>query len=267
MNGVTMNADAVDLSSLWAADAGYLALIAIELGKPKDAKRFRDEQREMNRRINEELWDQETGMYCSRLWDKGAFLTRLTPMNFYPLLCGAPDKTRAAQVLQLLYREDKFWGRWGIPTVSRDDPEWAAHRGIRGHVWPPANYLVWQGLRQYADAARCGEFACKSVELFMRSWTKSVLCAESYRSDTGEPANRACCTWGALLPLIGIEALADADAKTKPVACASISGIQDITLHHIPIGGIPYKVVARGTAVSFERENLPDFKWKEKLAH
>ena len=43
MRGPNMMADAVDLSSLWSADAEYLALIADALGKKADAERFRAE--------------------------------------------------------------------------------------------------------------------------------------------------------------------------------------------------------------------------------
>jgi putative isomerase len=40
LSGTTMNADAVDLNSLWSMDAEYLAKIAAALGKAEDARRF-----------------------------------------------------------------------------------------------------------------------------------------------------------------------------------------------------------------------------------
>jgi hypothetical protein len=36
------------------------------------------------------------------------WLTRVTPMNLYPLIAGVPDAERAQRVLAWLYREDKF---------------------------------------------------------------------------------------------------------------------------------------------------------------
>lgn len=69
MDGSTMNADAVDLSSLWSMDAEYLARIAKALGEAEDAKRFENEHAEMNKRINERLWNPDLGIYCSRFWE------------------------------------------------------------------------------------------------------------------------------------------------------------------------------------------------------
>jgi putative isomerase len=254
MVGSTMNADAVDLSALWSADAEYLALIAGAIGKKADAKRFREEHKRTNRLINDLLWNEELGVYCTRLWDDtgkpGSFLTRLTPMNFYPLLCGAPDPSRAERMLQLLYREDKFWGRWPLPTVAYDDPVWPNQHYWRGHVWPPANYLVWQGLKRYADPEHRGEFVRKNVELFMRSWNEQHICAENYRSDNGAGANHPHYTWGALLLLPGVEALVDIAPDLKPVPLDQTGITENLVLRNIPFGGLPYTIEARNGKVT-----------------
>ena len=390
--GQTMNADAVDLSSLWAMDAEYLSFIAAALGKNEDADRFRREREEMNKRINDRLWNESLGIYCSRLWDipaeeapalpanagfRGGFegvfyrdwlfrteaarrradrldfdwgdagpmegiggdrwaarwsgtfsppepgsyrfavqadegarlfvdgklvldswtrttgdrrtadidcgdgkprpvvleyfedkgraslrfvvhrlmpgkpgsdwLTRLTPMNFYPLICGAPDADRAKRVLDWMYRKDKFWGAWILPTVPYDDPVWSQQTYWRGHIWPPANYLLWQGMRRYADASRQAEFARKSVDLFMRNWTTSRLCCENYRSSDGACGDDPHYTWGALLCLIGVEALADVGPDFKPVPRRDL-GLEDIVMRRVPFGGGLYRIeIGRGT--------------------
>ena len=115
MVGKTMNAYAVDLNSRWAMDAEYLALIADEIGKKDDAAKFRDQLIKMNQRINATLWNENLGIYCSRLWGDdgkpGDFLTHLTPMNFYPLICGAPDAARAERMLKTLSDPALFWGQ------------------------------------------------------------------------------------------------------------------------------------------------------------
>lgn len=108
-----MTADAVDLNSLWSLDAETLSKMAAVLNRPEDARRLRAEHLEMNRLINETLWNEELGLYCTRLWSvngkPGKFLTRITPMNFYPLICGAPDAKRAARVMETLTNPRKFW--------------------------------------------------------------------------------------------------------------------------------------------------------------
>lgn len=67
--GNTMNADAVDLSSMWSIEAEFLARISKALGKGQDAQKFESERDAVNKRINDRLWNKEMGIYCSRFWD------------------------------------------------------------------------------------------------------------------------------------------------------------------------------------------------------
>ncbi len=400
MVGTTMNADAVDLSSLWSMDAEFLAKIASALGKAEDAKRFERERAEMNGRINDRLWNEELGIYCSRFWDvpaaegpaldpKGLFvggleailygdrdlsrevlrrrdatldfnwgegtaaeglpanqwsgrwsgriqvprtgdyrlrtkaddgvrvwldgrlviddwlahweeprhadvrleagktyplvveyfdgdrmaslhltvheiaagrsggdwLTRITPMNFYPLICGAPDAPRAERVLGWIFREDKFWGRFLLPTLAYDDPAWPQQTYWRGHVWPSCNYIVWQGLLRYADAAHRTVYARRSVDLFMRNWIEKRQCCENYKSSDGTCGDHPHYTWGTLLCLIGAEALVDIGPDFKPVP-RDVAGLTEkITMRRVPFGGKLYRIDAADGVVAVVAEN------------
>jgi putative isomerase len=247
MVGTQMSADAVDLNALWSLDAMYLGKIAAALGKPEEANRHRTEHLAMNQRINERLWNEELGIYCSRNWEdtpdgKPSFLTRITPMNFYPLACGAAGGERASRLLDCLYREDKFWGEWLLPTLPYDDPQWSKQHYWKGHVWPPPNYIVWEGIRQYATPDRRAEFAARSVKLFMNGWNASRACSENYRSDTGAPACHPHYTWGALLPLIGVEAICDVDSDLNPCPHPGHGITETITLRNVPFGGRLYRI-------------------------
>ena len=397
--GTTMNADAVDLSSLWSMDAEYLARIAGAIGQAADAARFTREHEAMNRRINERLWNESLGIYCSRLWNvpdaegpaleparvfprgfdvvffrdpgfvneaarghdvrvdlepgQGGFpgglpadrwsvrwtgsltvpssgryrlridkadrarlivnghvvdnwqfgddtkavdvtldaaqaipivleytrfpsddpaavqltvhslapghagddwLTRLTPMNFYPLLAGVPDAKRGERVLDWLYREDKFWLPWLVPTVAKDDPVWPKQSYWHGHVWPPANYLVWLGVQRYADPAHRAEFARRSVRLFMRNWQDARLNCENYRSTDGGCGNDPHYTWGTLLPMIGVEALVSAGPDFRPVPAPGAAFSERLVLRRIPFGGRLYRIETAGGVVTVREE-------------
>lgn len=382
MKGNTMNCYAVDLCSMWSMDAHYLALIADALHKAGDAARFRQDETDMNRRINEKLWNAKLGIYCSRFWDDaetlnpvapsafgsgfdgeyfsdetlktsaakhhddkldfnwkdqppiaplktgknwsarwkttftppspghyqfhvtaddgvrvivngktviddwsvhvprektadvtytdvkpipivieyyqheggaeihfsvsyfkpthGAFLTRLTPMNFYPLSAGAADPQRARRVLAVLTDPKKFWGTYMLPTASRDDPDYHFQQYWRGDVWGPANYLVWPGIRRYATAHQATEFADHGRDLFMKNWLADGICSENFSSITGEHGGDAHYTWGALLNLIALENILDVDDSGQIL----LNGVQTkkISLHNIPILGRRYDV-------------------------
>jgi hypothetical protein len=253
MVGSTMNAYAVDLNSLWAMDAHYLALIANAIGQPNDAVKYQQEQKEMNQRINDKLWNESLGIYCSRMWDgddgkPGAFLTRLTPMNFYPLICGAPDTARAARVLAVMTDPKQFWGDWILPTVSRTDPVFPQQGYWHGTVWAPVNYLVFQGVKKYAPPPLRAEYAEKSVKLFMQNWQSKGICSENYLSTTGEPHSDPHYTWGALLCLIGFESIVDFDDSGRVRTGAGIN--QDVTLDNIPWGGRLHQVTVQNEKIS-----------------
>jgi glycogen debranching enzyme len=382
MVGSHMNADAVDLSSMWSMDCEYLAKIAGALGFKSDASNFRLEQKEMNQRINDLLWNDSLGLYCSRLWqaekldpvspaafgngfegvffsdenllhpvaretdgainfdwkqaspaegvpamhwsarwkatltppesgtyrfttraddgvrlyvdgqrviddwmvqvstertadvqlvmghpvpviveyyqheggaslslsvaivrassEKPAFLTRITPMNFYPLIAGVPDQARAKRVMERLTDPQEFWGTWVLPTLSYGDPDYHQQEYWRGDIWGPTNYLVFQGILRYATAAQQDDYADKSVILFMRNWTKSGVCGENYLSTDGTQNRDPHYTWGALLDLIGIESICD----PQDGRYVRLNGIQthSVTITNLPIHGRVYEL-------------------------
>ena len=254
MAGNTLNVNAVDLNSLYTMDAEYLALIADAIGEHKEAAAHRQECAAMIQRINDKLWNEELGVYCSRYWDEGgkpgAFLTRLTPMNFYPLIVGVPDPSRAGRVLKLMTDPKKFWGQWVLPTLPYDDPLWPKQDYWKGKVWAPVNYLVFQGLKRYASPELQAEFARKSVDIFMRNWTTKHVCGENYLSTTGDQSSDPHYTWGALMCLIGVESIVDVgnDGQVK----TGRGFTENIELNHIPLQGQLRRITVRNGQVDIQ---------------
>jgi glycogen debranching enzyme len=242
MVGYNLDTDGVDLNSLYSMDAENLAYIADAVGDHATAKELRAEHLHMNKLINERLWNPELGIYCSRKWESkgGKFLTRLTPMNFYPLICGAASPEQAKKVLSVMTDPHLFWGQWILPTVPYTDPLWK-HQGYwHGTVWAPVNFLVFQGLRRYADPTIIGEYAAKSVDLFMRNWTTRGWCGENFGSDNGMVNGDKHYTWGALMCLVGLESICFAEADGR----VTLNGVQteSRTLRNVPIHGKRYTV-------------------------
>lgn len=245
MVGHTMNAYAVDLCSLWALDAHYLALIADAVGEPEDGKRYRQDAIDMNDRINAKLWNEELGIYCSRFWDKDdgtpdKFLTRLTPANFYPLICGAPDASRAQKVLAVMTDPAQFWGEWILPTVSRQDPLFLEQTYWHGTIWAPVNYLVFQGLKRYATPELQAAFAQQSVHLFMDNWLADGYCGENFLSIDGSVGGNLNYTWGTLMCLIGVESIVD--IGDDGVLKIGPGYNESVKMMNLPIGGKPHRV-------------------------
>jgi hypothetical protein len=242
MVGTTLDTDAVDLNALWAMDAENLAYIADAVGDHQEAAKLRAERLHTITLINSRLWNQELGIYCSRKWDSrgGAFLTRLTPMNFYPLICGAASPEQARSVLAVMTDPKRFWGQWVLPTLPFDDPLWPQQGYWHGTVWAPVNYLVFQGLQRYASGPLLAEYGAKSVRLFMRNWLARGQCGENFSSQTGLVNGDPHYTWGALLCLVGVESV----CFVRPDGKVVLNGAQTatMTLRNVPIHGWRYTV-------------------------
>jgi len=204
----TLTMNCIDLNSLYALDAWCLAQIANFLNKRAEYNNYFSEYETMKELINSHLWDEREGFYFDRHWD-GRFSTKKAASNFYPLLAGIPDKKRALRMIKHLLNPEEFWGEFVIPTISRDDPSFKDQQYWRGTIWPPTNYLVYQGLKAYHFDAIASELAIRSSDLFLRTWENFQLCPENFDSRTGEAGGQRYQSWGPLFALIALEEYLD----------------------------------------------------------
>jgi len=143
----------------------------------------------------------------------GAFVKSIGPTSFYPLLCRAASREQIDRLVQLLDDPRKFGGRFVLPSAARDDPAYSDNTYWRGRVWPPLNYLVWQGLRRAGHRQRASKLAQSSFDLFRSAWDERRLCPENFNAETGEPLDQpdteGFYNWGALMPLMAVGEIMD----------------------------------------------------------
>jgi neutral trehalase len=231
----TLTVESVDINALLALDYECLAAIAGELGDRASQARYLGRHQSLVRRVNEDLWDDERGMYVDRNWD-GEFSPRVAASSFLPLIAGIPDQSRAQRMLETMLDETRFWGPYVIPTISRDDPAFDEQQYWRGSIWPPINYLIYHGLRRYGFHAAATQLASRSVDLFIGTWREHQLCRENYDSRTGQGAGHRHQSWGPLFALIGIEEFIDA-TPWDGVRVGSLHPSGSSTLERIPVMG------------------------------
>jgi len=221
----TLEMNGVDLNSLYALDCECLSVLARELGETADEKLFRDRYEKVKRLMNERLWDEEAGIYKDRFWD-GRMSGKIAAANFLPLLAGVPDEPRARRMLGLLMDPSLFWGDYVVPTINRKDPAFQDQQYWRGTIWPPTNYLLYQGLRRNGFYKEAAELSQKSLRLFLLTWDTYQLCRENYDSRTGEGGGHRYQSWGPLFALTGIEEFIDWDLNGRMIIGApeSVSG-------------------------------------------
>ena len=233
----TLDCEDVGLNSLLALDGEMLALIAAELGHDDEARRLSARTRNLAVRIRDELWDPEREVFANRLWS-GRFVSSIAPTSFYPLIAGAASPAQARALLGWMEDPLRFGGRFGLPSVSRDDPAFGDNVYWRGRVWPPLNFLVYQGLRRYGFAAEATALAGRSHGMFAAPWREARHCAENYSARDGavtdQPDTDTFYGWGALMPAMGVAEVCDVspwdgwsivhtgeDVRLGPLRCPS----------------------------------------------
>ena len=233
----TLDCEDVGLNSLVALDGEMLALAASELGHESEAQRLATRARALAGRIGDALWDPEREVFANRLWS-GRFVASIAPTSFFPLLAGAASPVQARALLGWLEHPRRFGGHFALPSVTRDDPAYRDNVYWRGRIWPPLNFLVYQGLRRYGFDAEACAVAGRSYEMFAGPWRTSRHCAENYGAQDGavtdQPDTDTFYGWGALMPALAVVEVCDVspwdgwsiantgeDVRMGPLRCPS----------------------------------------------
>ncbi|WP_081718335.1 MGH1-like glycoside hydrolase domain-containing protein [Lutibaculum baratangense] len=200
----------VGLNCSLALDAEMLSLAAAEIGEDEEADRFAALAEDTKRKIREELWDEERGLFANRQRD-GSFVRSVGPTSLYPLICGAASRAQADRLVAHLDDPAMFGGPFGLPNATRNDPAYRDNVYWRGRIWPNVNWFVWQGLRRYRLDEAAEGLLETSLQLFEQSWRERRIAAENYNAETGEamdqPDTDPFYGWAAMLPLMGAEAV------------------------------------------------------------
>lgn len=170
--------DAVDFSAFMSHDAEYLAKIYNELGNQPLAKKWNAVSENIKGKINELLWDEETGAYYDRLMS-GKLTKVLTPASFFPMLTGVPSKQQAEKMVKTLTNPDLLWTEMPLPTVSKTHYMYSTDMW-RGGVWLNLNYFVYVGLKRYGFDDVANELREKILEAILKWYKKTGTISEFY---------------------------------------------------------------------------------------
>ena len=228
LNGARLWLDDVLLIDAWSPDTGEgvdramscSEPIELAAGKPY-ALRVEYGQFSWHQRI-QVGWHGPTPPAVNRVSDV------ISPTCFYPMMLQSPTPAQGERMLETL--RERFWGEYVCPSIDRTHPSSYSEHYWRGKIWAPMNYLLYQGLRHYAEGDERKMFVKKGVDLFMRNWANHGWCNENFWTH-GEGGSMPHYTWGAMLCLIGLEAACEGDTdanvqiKNLPVA----GEIKDLT--------------------------------------
>lgn len=206
-----LDAADVGLNAILVVDAEVLAAWAASLGDQATADRLLARGNALRARIGADLWDDSRQIFANRRWS-GDFVKSLAPTSCYPLLAGAADTRQQKGVVAVLNDPKKFGGKWRLPSITRDDPAYHDNVYWRGRVWPPLNYLTYQGLKRAGLDDMAQDLAKDSGEIFDAAWSRRQ-CPENFSAETGlgddQPDTDLFYGWGALMPVIAVNEVVD----------------------------------------------------------
>jgi hypothetical protein len=254
----TLELDTVERNCTYACDCWVLAWLADLLGEASDARALRAEHQRIAARINEMLWCPRRSVYLNRPWHSGSedpFRPQVAPDVFLSLLGRVAPPERAQALRRLFHDPSHFAGPFILPTISRNDPTYPQQHYWRGKIWAPINWLVYQAFDLADWQEEAAALAHSSVSLFMEAWRREGRCYENFLATTGQGASDPHYTWGALLPLIGIEELIDVTpwhGLRMGTACPASPEPRGVHGYHV--AGHAYDVELSGEGLAVRRD-------------
>ncbi len=185
--------ECLDLTLMVIREERSLATMAGLLGKTNEMKKWVALADTTSRLVNERMWDETTGFYYSVDKKDHTFkfmtrdLKRQEIIGFLALWAEAAPKDRAARLIQTLTDTTKFWRKYGVPTLSAQDPWYSPNVDYcckwNGPVWMLWDYMVYDGLRRYGYQELAHELAGKMVSSVTLQLSKNHNYWESYSAD------------------------------------------------------------------------------------
>lgn len=188
--GYPSNFEALDLNAMLVKEERSLALMARELGKNGEAEEWTKKADTRARMTNETMWDEATGFYYNVDKKTHAFthtkendLKRQEIIGFLPLWAGLATKEQAARLVAKLTDPNKFWRRYGVPSLAADDSYYNDKGYWNGPVWVEWDYLIMQGLLDYGYKKEAGELVKRVAQNMILQLKKDHNLWEFYSPD------------------------------------------------------------------------------------
>ncbi len=185
--------ECLDLTLMVIKEERCLATMATLLGKADESKRWLNMAEKTTALVNERMWDETTGFYYSVNKKDHSFqfmsrdLKKQEIIGFLALWAQAAPKDRAEKLLKTLTDTTKFWRRYGIPTLSAQDPWYSPNVDYcckwNGPVWMLWDYMVYDGLKLYGYSDVAGKLAAKMITCVNTQLSKNHNYWESYSPD------------------------------------------------------------------------------------
>lgn len=211
--------ECLDLSLMMVKEMRCLSEMAFELDMKIEGGKWEKKANKLSELINERMWDEESGFFYSVDKNDHSFffmtrdLKRQEIIGFLPLWAEAVQEDRAEILIQKLTDQEKFWRKYGVPTLSAEDEWYSPYVDYcckwNGPVWLLWDYMIFEGLKNYGYTELANELADKMYNAVALQLSKNHNFWESYSPDNEVlncPSNYI---WDAIMAKVLIESSFD----------------------------------------------------------
>lgn len=178
-----------DLAAYLVVQDRILARWLGERGRGAEAEKCLERGHRL-RTLLEETWDPGRELFV--LEGENSEVTTRSILNLIALLIpGLRGDIRDALMAQVTDPR-RFGGRWLLPTVARDDPDFSPERMWRGPIWVNTAWLVSQGLRVHGETELADWVMGNLLDLVTHAGGPS----EYFNPDVGRKARTATVLFG-----------------------------------------------------------------------
>jgi neutral trehalase len=185
--------ECLDLTLMVIKEEKCLSQMAKTLGKAEESKEWQTKADNTAKLVNERMWDDSTGFYYSVNKKDYAFkfmtrdLKRQEIIGFLSLWAGVATKERAERLVRTLTDTTRFWRKYGVPSLSAQDPWYSPYVDYcckwNGPVWLLWNYMVYDGLKNYGYTEIATHLASKMMLCVTTQLSKNHNYWESFSPD------------------------------------------------------------------------------------
>ncbi|MCO6472770.1 MAG: hypothetical protein J5I57_03485 [Melioribacteraceae bacterium] len=207
--------ECLDLTLMIVKELRSLAKMAEAHNKLDEQNKLLKKAEYISELVNERMWDDSSQFYYSINKENHSFnylsrdLRRMEIIGFLPLWAEAATEERAELIVRHMLDENKFWRKFGIPTLAADDPWYSPNVDYcckwNGPVWLLWNYMVYEGLINYGYTDIADKLADKMVLAVSTQLSKNHNFWESYSPDNtvlNSPSNYI---WDSIIAKVLIE--------------------------------------------------------------
>lgn len=202
------------LNCLYYKDLLATAQLADGLGRATDAARLRSESLVIGKAIQNECWDEIDGFFYTVDVSCTGHRDRLLPglkkgmdtswrtlpikvkmfTGFLPIWAGIATEEQAQILVEKHLRNTcEFNAPWGLRSLAMNERMYEPEKDSAnpsnwlGPVWIVANYMIYEGLKQYGYTTDCSQLASKIRALLEQDFQQTGTLHECYSPETAQP--------------------------------------------------------------------------------